>query len=75
MQKTNGRQSPPTFAPPVRLTKSESHVSMEHPMGVLEYIDLASNLFVVGVFVLVVVILPAATALKWVVGRLKRNRA
>jgi hypothetical protein len=47
---------------------------MEHPMGVLEFINLASNFVVIGVFCLVVVILPATSALRWMVERLKRSR-
>lgn len=48
---------------------------MEYPIGVLEFIDLVSNLVVAGVFSLVVIVLPAAAALKWVVERPKRLRA
>lgn len=43
-------------------------------MGVLEFIDLASNLVVVGVFCLVVVILPAVAAIRWAVTRTRRPR-
>ncbi|MBX9952129.1 MAG: hypothetical protein K2Y39_23345 [Candidatus Obscuribacterales bacterium] len=48
---------------------------MEHPIGVLEFIDLVSNLVVAGVFSLVVIVLPAAAARKWVVERPRRLRA
>ncbi len=43
-------------------------------MGVLEFIDLASNLVVVGIFCLVVLMLPAAAAIRWTVQRMKRSR-
>lgn len=42
-------------------------------MPVLEFIDLAANLVPVGVFCLVVVILPAVASIRWAVARMKRT--
>lgn len=36
-------------------------------MTVLEFIDLAANLVVVGVFCLVVFVLPASAAFRWLI--------
>lgn len=43
-------------------------------MDVLEFIDLAANFVVIGVFFLVVLVLPAAAAIKWVGKRIGRSR-